>query len=209
MNGKIIELEPSEHQQVEKLLPWLLVDGLSAAELERVHRHLEGCPQCQSDLAWQRQLLQLGEPSRLAEPDVERAFAAIDKKLGPTSRPTARRFAWPSLQGGWLPWALGAQSLVIALLAVALWQSSGDPTPYRTLGTPTTAGGQIIVTFRETTTEAELRRILRGSNARIVDGPTLSGGYVLSTADTPATVTALRREPSVTLAEPLVAGAQR
>ena len=209
MNGKIIELETSEHQRVEKLLPWLLVDGLSASELARVHRHLEGCQQCQSDLAWQRRLLQVGEPSPIAEPDVERAFAAISERLGTASRPSARRFAWPSLHGGWLPWGLGAQSLVIALLAVALWQSSGDPAPYQTLGTPATSTGNVIVTFREATTEAELRRILHGSNARIINGPTLSGGYVLSAADASVTVTMLRREPSVTLAEPLAAGVQR
>lgn len=209
MNGKIIELEASEHQRVEKLLPWLLVDALSASELERVHRHLEGCQQCQADLAWQRRLLQAGEPSLLAEPDVERAFAAISTRLEPTTRPTTRRLAWPSLHGGWLPWALGAQSLVIALLALALWRPSYDPAPYQTLGPPATSSGKVIVTFSEATTEAELRRILRGSNARIIDGPTLSGSYVLNAADTSVTLAALRREHAVTLAEPLLTGVQR
>lgn len=203
MNENIVELEISEHRKVEKLLPWLLVEGLPAAELAQVRRHIEGCQQCQSDLAWQRQLLQVGEPSRIAEPDVERAFAAMSDRLGPDSRPSTQRFAWLSLHGSWLPWVLGAQSFAIVLLSVALWRTSEAPAPYQTLGTPVTSSGKLLVTFREATPEAELRRILRGSNTRIVNGPTLSGGYVLSAADVPLAVKTLRQEHAVTLAEPL------
>ena len=65
--------------------------------------------------------------------------------------------------------------------------------------------GSIVVVVDPTTTEAELRRILRDAGARIVDGPTQANAYVL---DVPATrqvqaMQALRAEHALVLVERL------
>ena len=65
--------------------------------------------------------------------------------------------------------------------------------------------GSLIVVFDPATTEAELRRILREADARLVDGPTRANAYVL---DVPAerrdvALRALRSERSVLLVERL------
>ncbi|HEX7384990.1 MAG TPA: hypothetical protein VF291_11800, partial [Burkholderiaceae bacterium] len=65
--------------------------------------------------------------------------------------------------------------------------------------------GDVVVMFRADATEAELRAALHAGGARIVDGPTAAGAWVL---DVPpgrraAALAALRSQPSVTLAQPL------
>jgi hypothetical protein len=62
-----------------------------------------------------------------------------------------------------------------------------------------------VVVVEPTTTEAELRRILRDAGARIVDGPTQANAYVL---DVPAmrqaqALQALRAEHALVLVERL------
>ena len=68
-----------------------------------------------------------------------------------------------------------------------------------------------MVVFDPLTPESELRRILRDSGARIVDGPTQANAYIL---DVPAqrqdeAVKALRRERAAVLVEQLGPGNRR
>jgi hypothetical protein len=76
---------------------------------------------------------------------------------------------------------------------------------YITLGARPAALGNLVVSFEPGTPERELRRILQVSGARIVDGPTDVGAYVLSVpaAQAEPALQRLRAEPAVTLAEPL------
>ena len=71
--------------------------------------------------------------------------------------------------------------------------------------TKMTATGTVVVVFDPAITEAELRRIVRGAGARIVDGPTQGDGYVLELpAERQAAVLeALRAQRAVVLAEQL------
>ena len=63
---------------------------------------------------------------------------------------------------------------------------------------------RLVVTFRPDTTEAELRRIVRGSGARSVGGPTVTNAWLIGADGQLDPVLArLRAEPAVTLAEPL------
>ena len=205
MNGRIVELDASVHQKVEKLLPWLLVDALPEADLLLVRAHLQVCKACRDELAWQRKLqgAQLPEPPGL---DAGRAFAALRARLDPLPHPARRRWA-ALLPGGWMPWALGAQGVAIAALLVALLVALLLPAPavFHALGAPPDMRGNVVVMFRPSTTEQELRRILRGSGARIVDGPTVTGVYLLDLPNTrrDAGIAALRRESAVLLAQSL------
>jgi superfamily II RNA helicase len=59
--------------------------------------------------------------------------------------------------------------------------------------------------FRPDTTERDLRAALVADQARLVDGPTAAGAYVLSVpgARRAAILTALRRRSGVVMAEPI------
>jgi hypothetical protein len=67
----------------------------------------------------------------------------------------------------------------------------------------------MMVMFRPNTSEQDLRRILTDADARVVDGPTSAGAYVLvvPTAVRAQTLAKLRAQTEVVLAQPIDAGA--
>ncbi len=73
------------------------------------------------------------------------------------------------------------------------------------------AGDAIAVMFDPAITEAELRRVVTGAGARIVDGPTTTHAFVLEVpaARSDEAVRKLRAERLVRFAEPLGARADR
>lgn len=189
MSGIVVELEASEHQKVEKMLPWLLADALSESELGLLRTHLAECRQCQADLAWQRELLHVGEPPPFAETDVERAFQAFGRRLEDSRAPP---WSWPRRRPPGLAAALALQTILVALFAVALGHASGEVAD---------EARRLRVSFRPATPETELRRILLAHGARIVDGPSASGAYLLQLPDRDAALHTLRRESAVLHAE--------
>ena len=114
----------------------------------------------------------------------------------------------------WAPWALAAELAVILVLAGLLLSGSEGQPPYRTLGAVEPGlqeMGRLVVVFDPQATEAELRRIVRSSGARIVDGPTVGDAYVLEVPAErqAAALQALRGQHAVTLAERLNSGEAR
>jgi len=213
MSNRIVNLDTVTHQTVQELLPWFATDDLEGSELVLVREHLQTCSQCRADVDFQRKL-QAAEPEPMAMPDIEAAWAKMQPQLD-RPRPMAWRdalAAWgrrmTDSRGAWMPWALAAQFAVIAGLGVLLARPQDDIAAYHALGTPRNGAGNVLVMFRPETTEQELRRILQASGARVVDGPTSTGAYVLDVADArlPATVKDMRAQRAVTLAEPLVSG---
>ena len=217
MNGRIVELDASVHQRVEKLLPWLLVDALPDADLALVRTHLQVCKPCRDDLAWQSKVQGVELPA-MDGADAEQALAALRPRLdGAVQAARQRPLAWLSAlmegRGGQLRRVLAVQGVAIAALSVALLSAGPAPAPaqYQALGAPPPARGNVVVMFLPVTTEQELRRILRGSGARIVDGPTAGGVYLLELPDAQraAGVAALRREHAVVLAQSLDPGGRQ
>jgi hypothetical protein len=102
---------------------------------------------------------------------------------------------------------MAAQFAGLAVLATAMWLARPpSPAAYRALGgSPATAGGNAVLMLKPTTTEGELRRLLVGSGARLVDGPTASGAYVLHVPQggRPAALARLKSDANVVVAEPI------
>jgi hypothetical protein len=115
--------------------------------------------------------------------------------------------------GGWRNWALAAQCVVIAGLGVLLWPAVGGPDAaapaYRALGSGAVAAPDVVVMFQPDARLEPVQRVLQASGARIVDGPTVTGAYLVDVdaARMPQLLAALRADPAVRLAEPLGAGA--
>jgi hypothetical protein len=67
------------------------------------------------------------------------------------------------------------------------------------------AGGTAVVRFRSDATEAQIRAGLEASGARIIDGPTVTGAYVVRVPRDhyQAALAELRRQGAVALAEAL------
>jgi hypothetical protein len=204
-----IHAEPLTHDRMQQLSPWLLAGTLDSAERALVESHLLACAQCRADLEWQRKLRRAAPPPDAAC-DADRAFAQLAPRLQP-HRPRNVVPAWwrriCTGSGAWLRWTAAVQLAAIGVLAVLLVRP-GQDAGYRALGAAAPAAGQLVVMFSPGTTEREIRRILQASGARLADGPTVTGAYVVSlpAPRDPAALARLRAEPAVTLAQPLGAG---
>lgn len=227
MNGRILRMGGGEHDVVQLLLPWYDSGHLDAAETARVTAHLGGCARCQADVAWQRRLhddlLQTEAQAVVddaslqdAAEQADRGWAAMRGRFAIEAAP--KRITEPararrvSTLGAWR-WLLGAQSAVIAGLAavmvIVVFPRDGA---YRALGNAARAAdASIVVVFRPEASEQQVREALRGSDARLVDGPTVTGAYLLSVA--PAAhaeaIERLRRDAAVLRVESLNAGSGR
>lgn len=196
------------HLEVQSLLPWHVSGTLSKHEEALVRRHLEECPACRADAALQQRLM-VAEPAPPAGLDPERALGRLMARLEPrpsAPSPLARLRASFAL-GGWRNWALAAQCAVIAGLAFA-WMQPPPDSAYRALGSGDAATPELVVVFQPGAQLAEVQRLLLDTGGRIVDGPTVTGAYLVDVdeARVGRALTALRADPAVRLAEPLGAG---
>ncbi len=225
MSGHIVSLDTAAHEACQQLLPWFVTHHLEGAELASVEQHLQVCSQCQADLAWQRKLqvsalnatyAAPGKPGEAGAPDLDAALRRLLPQLTPQTQPSAGAASrwWSALSlsnGRSLRWAVPVQfAAIVLLIARVLVQAPPAPGEgaYRTLGAHDGVGN-VVVTFRPDTSELEMRRILHASAARMVDGPTVTDAYVLSTADPARALVQLRGEAAVTLAEQLDSGGSR
>jgi len=226
VNGRILRLGGDDHDIVQLLLPWYDGGSLDAAEAARVAAHLGTCARCQADMAWQRRLRQAAaQAPAVAETyetpsDADRGWAALrgridaDAVRGRLAKPvpTARATA-PSWRGAWR-WVVALQSAaIVGLLAalVVIAPLSRDDA-YRALGSASSASdASIVVVFRPDASELQIRQALRDSDARLVDGPTVTGAYLLSTASArhAAAIERLRGQSAVLRVESLEASPPR
>jgi len=203
------------HREAQDLLPWLANGRLDGAELQRVQAHLDTCATCRADLDTLCTLQDVGDLP-LPDLDVDKAFARLLPQLDAVVPADAApvipgwRTRLAANDGRWLRVAVGLQFCAIVVLGALLVRPSGDTqmaaqdAAYRVLGAETGADSIVAVTFKPDTPEHELRRIVTASGAHIVGGPTVTGAWMLGSAQAPADVAArLRTESAVTLAEPL------
>jgi len=217
MSARIVNLGSSMHQNVQDLLPWFVMGTLDDADREVVDGHLHSCAACRRDVEWHQQLRE-AHNDPLPEQDVGRAFAAVRARIqlpaAAPSAPGALRSRWGrrGWQRPWVGWALAAQAAIIVVLVSALALGFGrsateDSRLFHTLGRSTAAlaTAKLVVVFAPQATEADMRRVLLASGARIVDGPTAADAYILTVAAEHAeqAVQTLRAEHSVLLIQSL------
>jgi len=203
------------HLEAQDALPWLANGTLAGVELERVQAHVETCAHCRADLALLRTVHAAG-PGPDLDFDPDRALARLLPQLDEVPAQEQPRLLqrWRERLAAndrtWLRAAVACQFGAIAVLAALLARPSVQPDSYRALGAAGANGmARVVVTFRPDTPEAELRRIVRASGARIVGGPTVTDAWLVGADGRLDPVLArLRAEPAVTLAEPLVVDRQ-
>ena len=228
MTGHIIPLRGDPHQRIQSLLPWFVTDRLDAAERAEVEAHLSGCPDCRAEERLERRL---ADEVAAMPMDIEQSWARLRARLEhPSANPSPRSgggfaAAWRGLgrslqrRPPWMGWAMAAQAAVMILLVGVVWPRPGaSPGPasgadarnqapaYHALGaaaSPRT--GNVVVMFRPDISERDLRAALLENQARLTDGPTAAGAYVLSVpgARRAEILTTLRRRPGVVTAEPI------
>jgi anti-sigma factor RsiW len=218
--GRVVRLSPPSsgdaHDEAQRLLPWLLTGQLGDDERALVQAHLAACARCQAELEWEKRL-QARYAELQGDADTERGLAALREQL---QRPPRQRW-WPPgrsawtrrLQAAWraaapgLRGALALQAAVIVVLALGLLGAlQPREAPYKALGAAATpANANAVVRFRPEATDLAIRQALQGSGARVVDGPTVSGAYLLHlpAVERDNALKRLRSDSAVLLAESL------
>jgi hypothetical protein len=218
-----------EHRNLQDLLPWYVNGQLDAAEQARVEGHLHDCALCQAELKVQRQLDT--EIKRLPI-NVEEGWSQMRKRLEAEDRPRRSPWAWLSaLAAGGRPGSLGgmlaggrnrgggwaaapgwAMAGGLGLVSAALLLTYAQPERYHALSSAPTAAaaGNVLVMFRPETREKDMRAALQDSGARLVDGPTAAGAYVLQVpvAGRADALARLRARAEIELAEPIGSAAR-
>jgi anti-sigma factor RsiW len=220
MSGQILRFDDSAHSAADAMLPWFVNGTLTGHELAMVEQHLQDCVRCQREIELLRQLQAV---CAIDEPVVDPtpAYRELSERMAQGSRLGSVKEGLRGLSGhwqrapSWARWAIAAQ--FAGIVAMALWLDAplGETgAVYRTLGASgvhASATGTVAVMFAPDLTEAALRRIVQSVGARVVDGPSASNAYVLEipVGSRDATLTALRAERGVVLAQPLTTGADR
>jgi hypothetical protein len=195
--GELLHLH-NDHEQAQALLPWYVNDTLDPEESAFFEAHPADCDECRTELAAERAFRQAYAGAPVGAPTGRRSAPSFDK-VG--ARPFIHR-----LQSGWgkaTQIAFAAAAAATLIVAIAPRESEGE---FRLLGADGEAAvGNAIVLFAPDTPERELRAALDQAGARLVDGPTASGAYVVQVPGQrrEAALAGLRALPQVVLAEPV------
>lgn len=205
--GDLLHLHDS-HGRVQRLIPWFVNGSLDETDEALVRAHCKECGDCRADIAREKELRE-AIASLSSGPD--RGWAGLRDKILQRPPPAERGIASSLRRPVPLGWAVAGQLAVAASVAIAfLTLAPAEPDPgYRLLSSPDqAASGNVIVLFTPDTTEATMRSALEAVDARIVDGPTASGAYVLRVVerDQGTAISRLRSDGAVLLAEPLSPG---
>lgn len=212
--ARVFQLHGDEHQTAQTLLPWYVNGSLDEQEHERVRSHVETCPQCRADVAWQERVRTAGAAA-VAQAGAPAEGHEVDQQWAMLSQQIARKPAAPVrqrqgrdwLSARWWPIALGVQSAAIALLAVVWVMFPAHDDSYRALGSgaPTTSANALIV-FRAGATESDMRSALRTNHAQVVGGPTVTDAWLLRMDPlTSDALARLRAQPAVVRVDSLEA----
>lgn len=183
--AKIIRLNDDPHAQTQQLLPWYVTGTLEPDEGARVEAHLAGCAECCEDLKIEQALARQMK-SLAREPEAKDGLAALRARAMSSRPPPLWRRRIPV---GWAFAQAAGLAVVVAAATFAVTRTA--PPLYRALGAASTPlTGNLIVVFRPQSSEIDLRTTLWQNDARIVDGPTSTGAYVLH-------VTASRRDAAL------------
>lgn len=204
--AEIIRLRASPHDEAEELLPWLANGTLDAPEAERVAQHLEECADCRTQLAAERRLAaEIATLPLETDSSWERMKQRLDVGAPAEIRPA---------EGLWrrrvpLGWALAspfAAAAAVALLFVDVAPEHRIEPQYRALGAaPIVQPANVIVQFEPATRVRDMRGALASVDARLVDGPTETGAYLLRVdqAKRDLALKRLRDDQAIALAEPI------
>ena len=204
--AEIIRLRGSPHDEVQELLPWLVSGTLAPDEVERVDAHLAECADCRADLETERRLS--GEVASLPV-DADSGWEAMQRRI--TAEPANRLRPAPSLWRKRVPlgWAVAspfAAAAAVALVLVNVAPVQPVDQQYRALGAVGTAQtANLVVQFEPDTHVRDMQVALAGVNARLVDGPTDTGAYLLRVdqGKRELALKRLRDNDAIALAEPI------
>lgn len=202
--AKIIHLGGDRHKETQEALPWYVMERLDVHERAEVEAHLVDCAACRRDLEAERELATQVAGLPL---DADASWMAMRRRMreepGGLRAALQRLFMRPTRLG----WVIAGQALALAAVVLAFTMPAQRTAPeYHALSAPVAyAPGNVIAIFRPDISEQRFRGTLVDSQARLVDGPTAAGAYVLRVPEGQRTaiLVRLRQNADVVLAQPI------
>ena len=204
----ILKLADAAHARSEVLLPWYVNGTLDTAERAFVESHVAQCDRCRADIA---RLRTIADDIRAFDVDPGRELG-LERLSTRLDAADAREMAYPSVhprrRGRSALWDDARVLRMLVVLQVGALAALGaiglrtvPDVEYRTLAAPasSTDRGRLIVAFDSAQPEIVIRRVLVAADARVVDGPTGDGLYVIevSAARASAVADQLRQSSAV------------
>ena len=203
MNGH----EDRIHEEVQILLPWYITDTLGPEDRRRVEDHLLACDPCRADLARERAI---GKGIADMPVDVELGWAAMRRRIE-ADAPRRPARPWTRLAHGIADRPRTVHLVLVAQLlllfsAILAFSPIMRPTQYRALGNaPVTASANALIMFQPDTRQQAVASLLNAAEARIVDGPTVTGALLVHVPSDRRTamLEKLKAHHEIALAEPI------
>jgi hypothetical protein len=221
---------PLSHQEAWDLIPWSIIGRIAEDDQRRLENHLLACAECRRELTEQKNVRRAirREKSNIEyapQASLQKLMARIDaaetappveadEHVASNAQATERRVE----STPWRRWLMAAATLLAVGTGTLLYgpgppASQEGPARFRTVTSPPAQplrAGQIRAVFAPNLTVEELTSIASETRLTIVDGPSDSGVYTLDVQ--PGTgqsigdlIEALRSDPRVRFAEPVVA----
>ena len=204
--GDVIPMRKNPHDEVQELLPWYVNGSLTPDEAKRVEAHRAGCAECRSDLSAERQLaVAVANHSLECDGGWERMRGLLRQE----GRAGAHSIGRWLRKHVWISWAAAgplAAAAALALVFLSVTPQQPVAPQYRALSAGgTTAQPNPIVQFEPGTRVTDMQRLLEVSKARLVDGPTTTGAYLLRVdqGKRELALQQLRDDQAISLAEPI------
>ena len=196
----------TEHDEIERLIPWYVNGTLNETEMDLVNRHLRSCRRCtasvQAEVVFARKLR--AEPAGLGDlAGTAEAWSAFAARL-PRRRPSAARvwrtkFSRPSTPAAPAA-ALLSLMLVVAGGSFLAGQQLQRP-EFQAMTTSSTYDGPVVqIVFEPDVPEHRIRRVVLESGGTVISGPTATGIYRIGLpagSDAGVRVAQLRRLPAI------------
>lgn len=210
--SNIIPLHGDPHETTQKLLPWYVTGTLDPVEQRLVEDHLARCAECRAALEAERRL---HDAVVAMPPEVPGAWETLrDRAIASTPEAAPVRRSFFAAPGRLT--ALAASQIAILGLGISIYDLTVRPrqADYHALSAapePRAPTGNVIVIFRPDSREQAFRATLEAVSARLVDGPTAAGAYVLAVdpGQRDKMLAKLRAQPDIVLAQPIDAQAVR
>lgn len=180
--------QPLSAQEFQDALVCYLNGTLEASERDRVERQLSSDPDAAAVLARQR-VCREAVRQRAADMPADLGWADYAKRHGLDAAPAEATAGVLAVRKRPFRLAHGLTALVVcqAVAIGVLWHGRGvDGTGYSTVrgGAASTQSSPLLqVRFKPEATEQQVRKLLVGVDARIVDGPSQLGDYLVAVPD--------------------------
>jgi hypothetical protein len=196
------------HDEAQMLLPWFANGSLSETEAARVAGHLAGCLVCRRELGLLQTLANHVRHPR-EDSQCELALARLTRRIERTPSPAQRQIPWAAAAVVTLCMSLVSWAADNAEQSTA-WLRHAGASAWRgaETGADRPLGPRIDLVFYDDITERQIRSLVLGVGAEVMDGPTPEGRYTLgffrqmSPGELLEALRRLRASRSVLYAEP-------